>query len=172
MPLVKLVDSLAEGKHIEIVGVLRRENLQSLQDNPQSNPLLRPIHSKISSYKPHSNLPSESLVVPSRNGLPPLDKYARLERDGFAHLAGYVEASRGCKHLCYHCPIPPVYEGRFSVVPQQVVIEDIRAQVDAGAAHITFGDPDFLNGPKTRPPDCSSGTQSLSRSNLRLYNQN
>ena len=147
-PLVKLVDSFADGTRIEIAGVLRRENLQSLRDTPQSNPLLRPIHASISVYQPHNNLPSESLVVPSRKGLPPLDKYARLERDGFAHLAGYVEASRGCKHLCYHCPIPPVYEGRFSVVPQQVVIEDIRAQVDAGATHITFGDPDFLNGPK------------------------
>jgi radical SAM superfamily enzyme YgiQ (UPF0313 family) len=27
------------------------------------------------------------------------------------------------------------------------VLEDIRAQVAAGAEHITFGDPDFLNGP-------------------------
>ncbi len=147
-PLVKLVDSLADGKSVEIAGVLRREDLQSLQDNPQSNPLLRPIHSKINVYKPDSNLPSGSFVVPSRKGLPPLDNYARLERDGLAHLAGYVEASRGCKHLCYHCPIPPVYEGRFSVVPQQVVMADIRTQVDAGAAHVTFSDPDFLNGPK------------------------
>ena len=147
-PLVKLVNSFVDGKHVKIAGVLRRENLRSFQDNPQSTPLLKPIHSKISVYKPYSNLPSESFVVPSRKGLPSLDKYARLERDGFAYLAGYVEASRGCKHLCYHCPIPPVYEGRFSVVPKQVVIEDIRAQVDAGATHITFGDPDFLNGPK------------------------
>ena len=147
-PLVKLVGSLSDGKAIEIAGVLRPGNLESLQTNPQSNPLLRPLHAKISGYKPHSNLTSESFVVPSRKGLPSLDKYARLERDGLAHLAGYVEASRGCKHLCFHCPIPPVYEGRFSVVPKEVVIEDIRAQVDAGAAHITFGDPDFLNGPK------------------------
>ena len=33
-------------------------------------------------------------------------------------------------------------------MPKEVVLEDIRTQVDAGAAHITFGDPDFLNGPK------------------------
>ena len=62
-------------------------------------------------------------------------------------MAGYTEASRGCKHRCRHCPIVPVYDGRFRVVPIDVVLEDIRRQVAAGARHITFGDPDFLNGP-------------------------
>ena len=62
-------------------------------------------------------------------------------------LVGYVEASRGCLHHCLHCPIVPVYEGRFFLVPETVVLEDIRRQVQAGATHITFGDPDFLNGP-------------------------
>jgi radical SAM superfamily enzyme YgiQ (UPF0313 family) len=85
--------------------------------------------------------------VPSRAKLPSLKKYARLERDGRQHLAGYVEASRGCKHLCRHCPIPPVYGGRFFVVPVEVVLADVRQLVEAGATHITFGDPDFLNGP-------------------------
>src|SRR5262249_18299777 len=55
--------------------------------------------------------------VPSRSALPSLKKYAHLERDGHQELAGYVEASRGCKHRCRHCPIPPVYDGRFFVVP-------------------------------------------------------
>jgi radical SAM superfamily enzyme YgiQ (UPF0313 family) len=85
--------------------------------------------------------------VPLRRGLPPLEKYAHLERDGHLGLVGYVEASRGCLHHCLHCPIPPVYEGRFFVVPKEVVLEDIRRLVDDGATHITFGDPDFLNGP-------------------------
>jgi radical SAM superfamily enzyme YgiQ (UPF0313 family) len=85
--------------------------------------------------------------VPSRRALPPLKKYAHLEREGRMELAGYVEASRGCKHLCRHCPIPPVYGGRFFVVPPDVVQADIRQLVEAGARHITFGDPDFLNGP-------------------------
>jgi radical SAM superfamily enzyme YgiQ (UPF0313 family) len=88
-----------------------------------------------------------SFPVPDRSALPPLDTYARLERNGEERLAGYVEASRGCLHVCAHCPIPPVYEGRFFIVPQQVVLEDIRRLVAAGAEHITFGDPDFLNGP-------------------------
>jgi hypothetical protein len=76
-----------------------------------------------------------------------LKRYAQLERDGGLELAGHVEASRGCKHLCRHCPIPPVYGGRFFVVPLEVVLADVRQQVAAGATHVTFGDPDFLNGP-------------------------
>jgi radical SAM superfamily enzyme YgiQ (UPF0313 family) len=85
--------------------------------------------------------------VPDRRGLPELRRYARfVGRDGPV-LAGAVEATRGCLHRCLHCPIPPVYGGRFFVVPQDVVLADIRRLVAAGAGHITFGDPDFLNGP-------------------------
>ena len=88
-----------------------------------------------------------SFSAPSRHALPTLCNYAQLEHNGQTRTAGYVEASRGCLHLCTHCPIPPIYEGRFFAVPEQVVLEDIRNQVNAGATHITFGDPDFLNGP-------------------------
>jgi hypothetical protein len=66
--------------------------------------------------------------------------------DGARRTVGYTEASRGCKHWCRHCPIVPVYEGRFRVVPQEIVLADVRAQVAKGAEHITFGDPDFFNG--------------------------
>ena len=89
-----------------------------------------------------------SFPVPSRTALPALKKYAHVERDGRRDLAAYVEASRGCKHLCRHCPIPPVYGGRFFVVPVETVLADVRQQVATGAAHVTFGDPDFLNGPR------------------------
>lgn len=147
-PMVELVDSLTDGVYIEIAGVLRREDVKALQDMSLSKSLLRPVHNRLSVYKRRNNWPRASFPVPSRKRLPSLDKYAHLEKDGVVHLAGYVEASRGCKHLCFHCPIPPVYEGRFTVVPREVVLEDIRAQVDAGAVHITFGDPDFLNGPQ------------------------
>ena len=147
-PMVELVDSLSNGIQIEIAGVLQREGVESLQDNLHPKPLLRPLHNRISVYKPCNDIDSELLPVPSRKHLPSLDRYAHLEKEGTAYLAGYVEASRGCKHLCLHCPIPPVYEGRFAVVSKDVVLADIRAQVDAGAVHITFGDPDFLNGPK------------------------
>src|SRR5271163_3658602 len=85
--------------------------------------------------------------VPDRAGLPPIEKYAHLliPGDGF-RLVGSTEASRGCKHLCRHCPIVPVYQGVFRVVQREVVLEDVRRQVAAGAQHISFGDPDFFNG--------------------------
>jgi len=86
--------------------------------------------------------------VPARHALPALKKYAHVERDGRRDPVAYVEASRGCKHLCRHCPIPPVYGGRFFVVPVGTVLADVRQQIEAGAAHVTFGDPDFLNGPR------------------------
>jgi radical SAM superfamily enzyme YgiQ (UPF0313 family) len=85
--------------------------------------------------------------TPSRTALPSLKKYAHLDRDGSLELVAYVEASRGCKHRCRHCPIPPVYDGRFFVVPLEVVLADVRQQVAGGASHVSFGDPDFLNGP-------------------------
>jgi radical SAM superfamily enzyme YgiQ (UPF0313 family) len=85
--------------------------------------------------------------VPDRSVLPPLTGYVQVEEDGVRRAAGQVEASRGCLHHCRHCPIPPVYGGRFFVVPREIVLEDIRRQVEAGATHFTFGDPDFLNGP-------------------------
>src|SRR5262245_31960178 len=85
--------------------------------------------------------------LPVRAGLPALAEYAKLEHNGDRRVSGYVEASRGCLHLCTHCPIPPVYGGRFFIVPADIVLEDIRRQVASGARHITFGDPDFLNGP-------------------------
>jgi radical SAM superfamily enzyme YgiQ (UPF0313 family) len=87
-------------------------------------------------------------VVPDRTGLPALKNYAHVVLpEGGYRVAGYTEASRGCKHLCRHCPIVPVYNGVFRIVPRDVVLADIRQQIAAGAEHITFGDPDFFNGP-------------------------
>ncbi len=85
--------------------------------------------------------------VPDRGALVPLEHYAKLEYNDEQRLAGYVEASRGCLHHCAHCPIPSVYNGRFFIMTEDVVLKDIRGLVAAGAQHITFGDPDFLNGP-------------------------
>jgi radical SAM superfamily enzyme YgiQ (UPF0313 family) len=125
-PLLALVEALESGHRelvAEVEGVIRRGG--------PAGPFL-------------ARLP---FPAPSRRRLPPLERYARLHHDGECRLAGHVEASRGCSHLCTHCPIPPVYGGRFFVVPREVVLEDIRRQLEAGAEHITFGDPDFLNGP-------------------------
>ena len=94
------------------------------------------------------SLPRLNFRIPFREALPPLEQYASLQVGDERRIAGYTEASRGCKHRCRHCPIVPVYDGRFRVVSPDVVIADARAQVAAGARHITFGDPDFFNGIK------------------------
>jgi len=121
--LVALVESLEAGYSGPLEGVQQRRHA--------AGPVLQ-------------RLP---FAVPSRGALPGLKKYAHLDKGGSKELVGYVEASRGCLHLCLHCPIPPVYGGRFFIVPQDIVLDDIRGLARVGATHITFGDPDFLNGP-------------------------
>jgi radical SAM superfamily enzyme YgiQ (UPF0313 family) len=96
---------------------------------------------------PPISLARQQFITPDRAGLPPLAAYAQLVVNGSTRRVGYTEASRGCKHRCRHCPVVPVYRGIFRIVQRDVVLEDIRHQVAAGAEHITFGDPDFLNGP-------------------------
>jgi radical SAM superfamily enzyme YgiQ (UPF0313 family) len=103
------------------------------------------------SMKQHESVISlarQKFLVPDRAGMLEPSKYARIVMPGGEHrVAGSTEATRGCKHLCRHCPIVPVYSGAFRVIEREVVMADIRQQVAAGARHITFGDPDFFNGP-------------------------
>ncbi|HEU0038844.1 MAG TPA: CUAEP/CCAEP-tail radical SAM protein, partial [Verrucomicrobiae bacterium] len=97
--------------------------------------------------EPLISLARQKFIPPDRQGLASLAKYAHVILPAGEHrVAGYTEASRGCKHLCRHCPIVPVYKGVFRIVEREVLLEDIRQQVVAGAQHITFGDPDFFNG--------------------------
>ncbi len=99
--------------------------------------------------EPVISLARQEFILPDRHTLPHLSKYAYLIRtDGECpKVGGYTEASRGCKHHCRHCPVVPVYGGQFRLVQSEIVIEDIEQQVKSGAGHITFGDPDFFNGP-------------------------
>jgi len=92
-------------------------------------------------------IPRLDFITPDRSDLPPPDRYAQLRDGADSKLVAYTEASRGCKHLCRHCPVVPIYRGQFRVVSRDVVLADIRQQIAAGAAHVTFGDPDFFNGP-------------------------
>jgi len=123
---------------------LREGPREGMIEDPLPNPL---PEGEGTGRRPPPILTRLSLPTPDRAGLPSLDRYARYVDGGVARLAGYVEASRGCLHTCRHCPVVPVYGGRFFVVPAETVLADIRQQVAAGAEHITFGDPDFLNGP-------------------------
>lgn len=98
---------------------------------------------------PSISLARQKFLVPERADLPALGRYAHLNMpNGGQRIAGYTESSRGCKHRCRHCPIVPVYNGQFRIVEKDVVLEDIRQQIAAGAEHITFGDADFFNGPR------------------------
>ena len=95
------------------------------------------------------NLARQEFVTPVRSLLPPLESYSKLIMpDQDRKLVGSTQTTRGCAHRCKHCPIPSVYEGRLRVVQEQVVLADIENLVAMGAEHISFGDPDFLNGVK------------------------
>jgi radical SAM superfamily enzyme YgiQ (UPF0313 family) len=107
-----------------------------------------PTNGEAMQQEPVISIARQKFLVPDRAGMPELAKYARVVMPGGEkRIVGSTEATRGCKHLCRHCPIVPVYNGAFRVVEREVVLADIRQQVAAGARHITFGDPDFFNGP-------------------------
>ena len=119
-------------------GLLRLCSRLQNEENPQAVSL---------QSEPVISLARQQFLLPERWDLPDLSKYAHLFwKNHQTRTIGYVEATRGCKHLCTHCPVVPVYEGKFRVVQQNIVLADIRQQVAAGAEHITFGDPDFFNG--------------------------
>ncbi len=123
-PLVALVEALDRGEPAaSVIGVGTRDRRQP------------PVIEKI------------TFEQPDRSALPAVRDYAGLEHDGIIVPAGYLEATRGCHHTCLHCPITPIYGGRFTVVPREIVLADARTQIAAGARHLTFGDPDFFNAP-------------------------
>jgi radical SAM superfamily enzyme YgiQ (UPF0313 family) len=99
------------------------------------------------STTPTLHLERTEFGLPARHLLPPLERYAHLALDGHERPVGYVEATHGCRHRCRHCPLPVVYDGALRVVARDTVLADVDVLVAMGARHITFGDPDFLNGP-------------------------
>ena len=94
------------------------------------------------------HLGRSAFLTPARDLMPPLESYARLVLGAEERLAGAVESSHGCSHRCRHCPLPVVYDGRLRIVPEDVVVSDVAQLVAMGARHLTFADPDFLNGPR------------------------
>lgn len=88
------------------------QNGNGFQPEPQTEPVI--------------SLSKQRFRVPDRSGLPRLQDYAFLNMgDGQRRTAGYTEASRGCKHLCRHCPIVPVYGGKFRIVQREVVGNEV-----------------------------------------------
>ena len=127
---------------------LRERGVHEVLGPEAEEALVNVVKSQSPNPKAQKGVARLQFIAPDRRGLLPLARYASLAMpDGSRRVIGSTDATRGCKHLCRHCPIVPVYNGQFRVVPVDVVVADIRAQVSAGAQHITFGDPDFLNGP-------------------------
>ena len=143
------------GLYAGLLGGLRASGLVDVVAGGEYEPALCDLADHIAAGDAHAAPPVADVAdaafarqhypVPDRTGLPALDRYAQLQTaDGFA-VAGYVEATRGCAHQCRHCPVTAAYDGRLRLVAPETVLADIDQQVEAGAAHITFGDPDFLN---------------------------
>ena len=158
----------AYGLYAPLNESLLREHGVSVVLGPEAEAELVAVATGSSGSTRHA-LPRLRFVPPDRTGLPALSRYASLHLpDGTQKIVGATDATRGCKHRCRHCPIVPVYDGQFRVVPVDVVLADVRALVAQGAEHITFGDPDFFNGPtharrivETMHTECPSLTYDL-----------
>jgi len=165
LPVIERVRALNPGAHLCAYGlyaplsadVLRSHRIDTIlgpEFEADLTALATRLHQPAQPNQPNqparagSAVPRLRFIPPDRRDLPALTRYAALQMpDGSRRVVGYTEASRGCKHLCRHCPIVPVYGGQFRVVPVDVTLVDIATQVEQGAEHITFGDPDFFNGP-------------------------
>jgi radical SAM superfamily enzyme YgiQ (UPF0313 family) len=157
MPVIDRVRTINPSAAICAFGLYAPLNEQLLRERgvtivlgPEAEEDLARLASGIgaTTHAPLHSIPRLQYIQPDRAGLPALDRYASLQMpDGSHKIVGATDATRGCKHRCRHCPIVPVYDGQFRAVPVEVVIADIRSQVAQGATHISFGDPDFFNGP-------------------------
>jgi radical SAM superfamily enzyme YgiQ (UPF0313 family) len=159
VPLIRRVRALNRDAHICAFGLyaplndelLYRLGVDTVIGGEFEEPLSRLCRGRAGDGADRSaspvSLAKQRFKRPLRSGLPPLSSYATLILpDDTRKQVGFTEATRGCKHYCRHCPVVPVYGGRFFVIQQDVVLADIRQQVAAGATHISFGDPDFFNG--------------------------
>jgi radical SAM superfamily enzyme YgiQ (UPF0313 family) len=155
IPVIDRVRSINPGARLAAYGLyaglnaplLRERGVSIIESGEFEDGLVAAIRGggEVGAERP-PHVPRVTFRIPDRSGLPPLTRYATLQWGNERRTVGYTEATRGCKHRCRHCPIVPIYDGRFRVVPADIVMADIRAQIAAGATHITFGDPDFLNG--------------------------
>jgi hopanoid C-3 methylase len=96
----------------------------------------------------HPYISRKHFRVPTRHLLPPLHKYPQLQVDklcGGKQIVGATETARGCHHKCLYCSVFASYEGRVLLVPEEIVLQDVRYLVDNGMTHLTFIDADFFN---------------------------
>ena len=87
-------------------------------------------------------------TVPDRSKLPHISEYSHIIDGENNIIAGSTETTYGCKHECTHCPVPIQFHGSFKTFGEEKIMQDVSNQVEDGAKHISFNDPDFFNGPK------------------------
>ncbi len=154
IPLIEKIRRVRPDAHICCYGLyapmnaefLRAQGVQTIVGGEFEQALVD-LAAGLGATLPLVSLDRLHFIRPERSQFPALGSYATLWVDGATRRVGSTEASRGCKYLCRHCPVVPVYNGAFRIVQRDVVLADIRQQVAMGAEHITFGDPDFFNGP-------------------------
>ena len=93
-------------------------------------------------------MPRDHFRVPTRHMLPPLYKYPQPQIDklcGEPKIVGSTEVARGCHHRCLYCSVFAAYVGKVLLIPEDVVVQDVRQLVAGGMTHLTFIDADFFN---------------------------
>lgn len=152
VPLARLASSVLEGRNgepgEEIPGVYRRDSTTAkkpFMPRKGSPELLAQIRrgraSRIPDHGTHFR-------VPDRSGLPPLSRYPQPQVEkllGEKRIVGGTEITRGCHHKCTYCSVFAAYDGRVFVIPEEVVLADVRQLVGMGMTHLTFVDAEFFN---------------------------
>lgn len=96
----------------------------------------------------HPYMTRDHFDVPSRHLLPPLYKYPQKQINkllGSDQIVGSTEIARGCHHKCLYCSVFAAYGGKVFLIPEEIVIQDVRNLVEGGMTHLTFIDADFFN---------------------------
>lgn len=126
LPMKSLVNSLNEGTHLALPGIMSKSDL--------TEPA--PFFSK------------KGFSVPDRSVLPSLEKYQNKQLNkllGKDVVVGSTELARGCKHKCLYCSVYAAYDGRVIKIPAEVITEDVNNLVAAGMTHLTFIDADWFS---------------------------
>lgn len=129
-PLVGLAQALSEGQQRPVPGVVFSTSLT----------LGKGEHTVYLSRK-HFRVPTRSL-------LPPLYKYPQPQVDklcGGKQIVGSTEIARGCHHKCLYCSVFAAYDGKVLMIPEEIILQDVRNNVEGGMTHLTFIDADFFN---------------------------
>jgi radical SAM superfamily enzyme YgiQ (UPF0313 family) len=93
-------------------------------------------------------MPRDHFRLPTRHVLPPLYKYPQPQIDKLSDepkIVGSTEVARGCHHRCLYCSVFAAYQGKVLLIPEDLVVEDVRQLVAGGMTHLTFIDADFFN---------------------------